>query len=114
MAMQYEETVPMSRNEADLALDQTDDTYSLCYALLCVALHENDWRWALTRVVPFLVHSNPEVRKTAVKCIGYLARIHRTLDVSRAMPTLQMLREDAYCARPVRAVLEDIRQYGVA
>jgi hypothetical protein len=46
-----------------------------------------------------------------VTCIGYLARIHRTLDVSTALPLLEILREDPYCARRVRDALEDIRQF---
>jgi hypothetical protein len=109
--MQYEDLVPISREEAVLAFDNSDDTYSICHSLLCVALHEDDWRWALPQVLRFVMHPNPEVRGVAVTCVGYLARIHRTIDVSQAVPMLEILREDPYCARRVRDALEDIRQF---
>ena len=109
--MQYEELVPISREDASAAFQHSDDTYTICHSLLCVALHEEDWRWALPQVLRFIMNPNPEVRGVAVTCIGYLARIHRTLDVSTALPLLEILREDPYCARRVRDALEDIRQF---
>jgi hypothetical protein len=109
--MQYEEIVPISRDDAAAAFQNSDDTYTVCHSLLCVALHEEDWRWALPHVLRFMMHPNPEVRGVAVTCVGYLARIHRTIDVSQVLPLLDILREDPYCARRVRDALEDIRQF---
>ena len=83
----------------------------ICQSLLRVALHEDDWGWALDRIVRFLLHPNPEVRAVAVSSIGYLVRIHRAIDVTGALPTLYALQADAYVASRVRDTLEDIRQF---
>lgn len=109
--MLYEALVPISREDAAAAFQSDDDTYTVCHSLLCVALHDDDWRWALPRVLRFLTHPNPEIRGVAVSCIGFLVRIHRTIDLSRALPLLEMLREDPYCARRARDAIEDIRQF---
>lgn len=109
--MQYEELVPISREEASATFRSSDDTYTLCHSLLCVSLHDEEWQWALPQVLRFVMHPNPEVRGVAITCIGYLARIHRTIDVSQALPLLEILREDPYCARRVRQTLDDIRQF---
>jgi hypothetical protein len=109
--MDYEELAPISREEATEVFTRGDDTYSLCHSLLRVALHDDDWRWALEQIVPYLRDPNPEVRGVAVSCIGYLVRIHRAIDVSSALPMLYALQEDASVARRVRDTLEDIRQF---
>ncbi|HEY2517173.1 MAG TPA: hypothetical protein VGI39_40145 [Polyangiaceae bacterium] len=109
--MQYEELSPISREEASETLARDDDTYAICQSLLRVALHEDDWGWALDRIVRFLLHPNPEVRAVAVSSIGYLVRIHRAIDVTGALPTLYALQADAYVASRVRDTLEDIRQF---
>jgi hypothetical protein len=109
--MQYEELAPISREEASEALDRDDDTYAVCHSLLRVALHDEDWRWALDQIARFLMDPNPQVRGVAVSCIGYLARIHRAIDVSRVLPTLHALQADASVASRVRDTLEDIRQF---
>jgi hypothetical protein len=110
-AMQYEELVPMSREDAAEAFARNDDTYSICYSLLCIALHDPDWRWALPQVMRFIMHPNPEVRGVAVSCIGYLARIHRSLDVTAVLPMLRTLQSDPYVKMRVRDTLSDIAQF---
>jgi hypothetical protein len=112
--MHYEELEPISQEEASDVFVRDDDTYETCRSLLCVALHEADWRWALTRTIPFLRHVNPEVRAVAVSCVGYLVRIHRGIDVSDALPMLRALQADPYVAGRVRDTLEDIRQFASA
>jgi hypothetical protein len=112
--MQYEELSPISQAEADEALSRDDDTYVLCQSLLRVALHEADWFWALQHIGRFLLHPHPEVRGVAVSSIGYLVRIHRTIDVSRVLPVLYALQADSYVASRVRDTLEDIRQFARA
>jgi hypothetical protein len=110
--MRYdEELAPISHEEATEVFTRGEDTYSVCHSLLRVALHDDDWRWALSQVVPFLHDPNPEVRGVAVSCIGYLVRIHRAIDVSVAMPMLYALQADPYVARRVRDTLADIRQF---
>jgi hypothetical protein len=109
--MEYEELSPISRDEASETLSRDDDTYAICQSLLRISLHEEDASWALDRILPFLVHTHPEVRAIAVASIGYLVRIHRSIDVTRALPTLYALQADAYVAPRVRDTLEDIRQF---
>ncbi|MGO8998761.1 MAG: hypothetical protein ACLQVI_36015 [Polyangiaceae bacterium] len=112
--MHYEELSPISQQDADEALSRDDDTYVLCQSLLRVALHEEDWAWALDHVSRFLLHPHPEVRGVAVASIGYLVRIHRAIDVSRVLPALYALQADSYVASRVRDTLEDIRQFAHA
>ena len=109
--MQYEELSPISREDATEALSHDDDTYALCQSLLRIALHEEDWAWALEHLGRFLLHPNPEVRTVAVSSIGYLVRIHRGIDVTRVLPTLHALQADSFVAARVRETLEDIRQF---
>ena len=109
--MQYEELSPISREEATEAFAHDDDTYSTCQSLLRIALHEEDWSWALERIVRYLGNPNPEVRAVAVSSIGYLVRIHRAIDVRHVLPMLYALQADAYVAPRVRDTLEDIRQF---
>jgi hypothetical protein len=112
--MHYEELEPISREEASEAFGRDDDTYAICRSLLCIALHETDWRWALLQILPFLRHVNPEVRGVAVSSVGYLVRIHRGIDVGEALPMLYALQADSYVASRVRDTLEDIRQFASA
>jgi hypothetical protein len=113
--MQYEELSPISREDAHEALSRDDDTYVLCQSLLRIALHEEDWMWALDHLGRFLLHVNPEVRGVAVSSIGYLVRIHRAaIDVSPVLPVLYALQADSYVASRVRDTLEDIRQFAHA
>jgi hypothetical protein len=109
--MHYEELSPISQEDADLALSQDDDTYLLCQSLLRIALHEEDWYWALDHISRFLLHPHPEVRGVAVSSIGYLVRIHRSIDVRRVLPTLTALQADTYVASRVRDTLADIQQF---
>ena len=109
--MDYEELSPISREEASETLARDDDTFAICQSLLRVALHEEDAAWALDRIVPFVLHPHPEVRSVAVASIGYLVRIHRSVDVSRVLPMLHALQADPYVSRRVRDTLEDIRQF---
>jgi hypothetical protein len=109
--MQYEELVPIPREDATAVFERNDDTYSVCYSLLCIALHDPEWRWALPQVLRFVMDPNPEVRGVAVTCIGYLARIHRSIDVSQVMPMLHALQNDPYVYMRVRDTLADIRQF---
>ena len=112
--MDYGELSPISRDEASLALGRDDDTYLLCESLLRIALHEEDWAWALDRIRRFLFHPHPEVRGVAVSSVGYLVRIHRGIDVTGVLPALYALQADAYVAPRVRDTLEDIRQFASA
>jgi len=109
--MQYEELEPISRDETTDTFQRDDDTYATCHSLLCLALHDDDWRWTLEQILRFVRHPNPEVRGVAVSSLGYLVRIHRGIDVSAALPMLYALQADAYVAPRVRDTLADIRQF---
>jgi hypothetical protein len=112
--MHYEELEPITREEATETFGRDDDTYATCRSLLRIALHDPDWRWTLSRIVPFLRHPNPEVRGVAVSSVGYLVRIHRGIDVGETLPMLHALQADPYVATRVRDTLEDIRQFASA
>jgi len=51
------------------------------------------------------------VRWNAATGLGYIARIHRKLDVEIVVPRLMALREDAEIASNVEDALDDIKWY---
>jgi hypothetical protein len=111
--MMEEELGPIARDEAcdTIAYARDRDAAAVCRVLLRVALYETDSVWALERVSAFLFHRDPEVRRVAVSSIGYLVRIHRTIDVSGVLPALGVLRRDPHVAHHVRDTLKDISQF---
>ena len=84
----YEEILPISRHEAISLFHFGLDSEAICKALLSVALHDEDWKWAQAHCLRFLEHSNPEVRRVAAVGLGHVARIHGHLDRRRVVMAL--------------------------
>ena len=89
----YEDPAELADAEIreDLA---SGDPGRIIRALFSVALYGDDPQGGLTHVLAFVDHADVGVRRTASTCIGHLARIHRTLDLERAIPALRLLLAD--------------------
>ena len=109
--MQYTGLDTITRDEAEASLAYPADVDTLCRTLLRVALHDEDGDWALGFVRPYLEHACSEVRGIAASCVGYLARIHREIDVQTVLPSLRAMETDPEVSSRVRDALEDIRQF---
>jgi hypothetical protein len=108
--MKYEQPAPMSRADAERAL-QSPDPDELGAALLASALHDPDWRWVQEQCLHSLQHPSEQVRALALTCLGHVARIHGHLDMERVRPVLDALRAQPALAGRVEDVLDDIDMF---
>lgn len=107
LKVQYEEPVLMSHEDAERALQSTNPEET-CAALLSIALHDPDWRWAQEQCLRCLQHASEQVRALAPTCLGHVARIHGHLDMERVLPVLTEFRRHPALAGRVEDALDDI------
>ena len=108
--MKYQEIFPMDRRELEKLIESGNDT-AIADALLSAAYHDPDWRWVQGLCLHFAEHSDSNVRRIAALCLGYVARIHRSLDLELVLPKLMALKQDPAVACSVGDALDDIRRY---
>lgn len=106
----YRPGMRVSRDEVARAFELGDPDV-LSAALIAVAFHEPDWRWAQDRCLEALAHASPVVRGLAATCLGHVARIHRQLDLDRVRPRLEALLPDPYAGSRARDALTDIDRF---
>jgi hypothetical protein len=106
--LKYREPHPVSREAAEAAFD-SENPEQIAEALVNVAFHDTDWRWAQERCLGFLRDDVAAVRQIAVTCLGHLARIHRRLDLERVLPALDEVSHDP--AVQVEDALDDIHMF---
>lgn len=110
-ALRYDEPPPIAREDAEDAF-ASDDVPRICEALVGVALHEPDWRWAQDRALELLEHDDAWVRGLAATCLGHVARIHGMLDEDTVIPALHAASDrDSGIAGRVDDALGDITQF---
>ena len=105
--LRYQEPSPLSRTEAERRL-RSDDPAVVCPGLVDVAFYEPDWRWVQEHCLRLADSVDPNVRGIAATCLGHLARIHRTLDLERALPVLRRLQHDKAVQGQADEALDDI------
>ena len=108
--MIFDEVKPITRSQAEAAL-ASGVPNKICDALVRITYHDPDWRWVQEMCLALTRQSNLDVSGLAVTCLGHLARIHRTLDEERVLPTLRRLQENPTIAGRVVDALDDIRTY---
>lgn len=110
MSMIYALPLTISHEEAD-SIFTSGDLKEICVTLVSLALNDADWKWVQQKCIN---HSNdpaPEVRGTAVTCLGHLARLHRELDVDVVAPIIQRLMHDPEVAGRAEDAWDDILVY---
>jgi len=56
---------------------QSQDTKTICNALLGMALYEPDWQWSQNQCLSFLQHNHSDIKRMSITCLGHIARIPR-------------------------------------
>jgi hypothetical protein len=107
---EYVDVSPLTRELVlkYLASGQVD---RICHALVAVACHEPDWRWAQERCIELLGCENPDVSGFAATCLGHVARIHRVLDKERVLKALRSRMQDPLIAGRILDALDDIEMF---
>ncbi len=108
--MKYHEPQSISRNEAEKCfLSGKPD--QICDALVRIAFHDPDWRWAQAQCLRFIASSNNEIKGLAATCLGHLARIHRQLDIADVKAVLLKMTKDPIVGGRAEDALSDIQMY---
>ncbi|MCA9624038.1 MAG: hypothetical protein KC731_33675 [Myxococcales bacterium] len=102
--MEYEEPTPIERTEAEVEL-ASGDSDRISVALLRLTLHDDDPKWLEATLLPYLQHEQAWVRGVAAMCLGYVARLHGTLDLDVVIPAIRELLDDE--TRETRGKAED-------
>jgi Domain of unknown function (DUF6980) len=105
--VEYHEVFPMDRAELERLLESGNEK-AIVDALLSAASYDPDWRWVQGICLRFLDHPAKWVRWNAATGLGYVARIHKSLDTEVVLPKLIALRADAEIASHVEDALDDI------
>jgi hypothetical protein len=106
-SMKYEELTPITREELEHAL-ANESSGGAAVALLRMALHEADWRWAERKCVAVLHDERAAVRAAAVTGLGHVARVHQKVTREIVVPELERLKGDPEFRTLAEDALEDI------
>lgn len=110
MILNYNEVPKISRDQALHAI-ATCFPEDICKALVSIALHEKDWRWAQDRCLELLESKNVEVGAVAATCLGHIARIHKKIDKDRVIPALENFGINSSMFGIVEDAMDDISMF---
>jgi hypothetical protein len=111
--MQYQETLPISIEEAKEKLESNDST-CINDALIRLTYHDSDWQWVQDQCLQLIHHSDPAVRGLAVSCLGHLARIHKTIDTAKVLPVLNSLLDNPELGGRAEDAIDDIEMFALS
>src|SRR5687767_6219278 len=102
----------MSKRDINAALRE-NDSKKLSVAVLSAALHSGDGVWAETIAYRLIDHQDPLVRGNAFLSLGHIARVHGTLDRSRAIDVLRVATHDMeeYVRGHALDALDDVQHW---
>jgi hypothetical protein len=92
--LKYEEIPEWTRDVVERAL-RDDDPDALLRAVVAVAMHDADWRYAQDLCIRLSSHPHFNVRGNAVLGFGHIARVHRRLDRVVVQPIIEAALRDA-------------------
>lgn len=108
---EYRESEPLTRKDAERIL-VCGTVVELTNALIAIALSEDDAEYAGQYVMSCVRHPDPQIRATAVLCLGHFARIHGTLPAgARDVVAAAMLDDDIDIRGQALAADDDIRMF---
>jgi hypothetical protein len=111
--VQYQETLPISLEEAKENLESNDST-RINDALIRLTYHNSNWQWVQDQCLQLLNHSDPVVKGIAVSCLGHLARIHKTIDTAKVLPVLHNLLDDPDLGGRAEDAIDDIEMFALS
>ena len=91
--LKYEE-IPEWTAEAVVRALREDDPDILLRAVIAVAMHGSDWRYAQDLCIRLSSHRHFNVRGNAVLGFGHIARVHRQLDRATVQPIIEAALRD--------------------
>lgn len=91
----------------------SNDTEIVLHAILSAALYSGDGHWAEKIAYKFIDHENPFVRGNALLALAHIARIHGTIDRSRAIDVSRVARydKDAFVRGHAEDCLEEVQHW---
>lgn len=107
--MIYEDPRTITRELARAAL-ASNSPQEAAEALVSIALHEPDRRWAEHFLLQALEDPRRDVVAAAVTGLGHLARLHREVGQG-VIPALRQVGNDVELAGVVEGALDDVRTF---
>lgn len=99
----------LSKDEALIAFASGDNA-RIIDALLSITFSTEDWKWCQDQCLMFLRDDTVDisVQKTAVICLGHIARMHRCIDVAVVTAQLKTALTNPLLAAYAAVALDDI------
>jgi hypothetical protein len=110
MKLQFEHINPLDKQRAEQAFASAD-TEKIVQALLGTTYHEPDWEWVESRCLQYLESAVPDLRNTAILCLGHLARIHRQLHKAKVIQALSKYLTDPDYTGRIEDAMDDIEMF---
>jgi len=107
---QFHQVLPISRDDALIAL-ASGDSEQICKALVSVAFHESDWRWAQEKCLELLENDDADVSGLAATCLGHIARVQKKLDKERVLTALRQRLVYGDIAGRIEDAIDDIEMF---
>jgi hypothetical protein len=108
--MKYHEINPIKRGEAQKIFDSSElDRFP--ETLLSIAFYEPDWEWVEEICLNYIEAKEKNIKRTAIACLGHLARIHKILNLEKVIPALEALKGDKEFIGYAEDALSDIDMF---
>lgn len=107
---QFYDTKPILKTDAEEVL-RFGTVQEICDAMVSIAFHEQDWRWAQDRCLSLLESKDSDISGLAAACLGHIARIHRTLDKEKVLSALASHMADPEIGGRVEDAIDDIEMF---
>ncbi len=108
--MKLIQTTPIDRETA-ASIFENGNPDKICDALVRAAHFDPDNQWVEKKCMEFTRNKNDNVKKTAIICLGHLARIHNSLNLKKLFPLLEELKSDPELTGYVEDALDDIHMF---
>jgi hypothetical protein len=105
--MEYRKVEKISKQTADEVFSSLQPD-AICNALLSVSFHEQDWKWVQDKCLYFLQNIDTRISRTAVICLGHIARIHLKMDREKVISALLARRGHPELSGVIDDALDDI------
>ena len=87
------------------------ETSHICQAIVDATHVVSDYEWLVEQLLELTKHSDIEVRRVAVTCIGHLARLHRARDKKLLLEILEPLQYQSDIAGRVSDAIDDVNMF---
>ena len=111
--MKYESPGVWSKEDAARVFSGHDNV-KIPDALLGIVNSVGDYEWVVDQCLSFLDSKDEWVAKTAIICLGHIARIHRKIDRKKVIPALEKAALRDELSENVENALEDIEMFVAA